>query len=100
MQSIKDVLGEQYSTDLFNRKKHVTKEYQDFGLRLADKLNDRMHKSLYIKLAKEKERTLLEIAFSFAIDYPNATGNKGRLFMWKLKELEKERKEKHANPKS
>jgi hypothetical protein len=47
-----------------------------------------------MKLAKERERALLEQAYSFAIDYPGAKGNKGKLFMWKLKELEGERKAK------
>jgi hypothetical protein len=44
-------------------------------------------------MAKDKPRALLEQAFSFAIDYPNAK-NRGKLFMWKLAELEKEMKDK------
>jgi len=82
---------------ILDSHKYVTKEYQDYGYRLALKLDDLSHKALYIKLAKEKQRYLLERAFSFAIDYPNAK-NKGRIFMWKLKELENDaEKKKESN---
>ena len=64
----------------------VSKEFQDFGIRLAEELHDLSHKSLYIKLAKEKPRKALEDALSWVIDYPSGQ-NKGRLFMWKLKAL-------------
>ncbi len=95
MQLISSVLNkEEYLKDVEKRRKHVTKEYQDYGLRLATQLNDPHHKSLYMKLAKDRARAHLERAFSFAIDYPNASGNKGRLFMWKLKQITLEEKEK------
>lgn len=95
MQSIQDVLKSkrkgEYQKELFDRHKYVTQEFQDYGYRIALKLGAKKQISLYIKLAKEKPRALLEQAFSFAIDYPNAK-NRGKLFMWKLTELEKERK--------
>lgn len=71
-----------------NRKasQRVSQEFQDFGIRLATQLEDEKHKSLYIKLAKQTPRKALEDALSFVLDYPHAT-TKGRLFMWKLKEL-------------
>lgn len=83
MQSIKNVL------DRFNptTDKYVSREFQTFGLHLAEALNDYKHKSLYIKLAKTVHRSLLEQALSFAID--SNANNKGALFMWKLKELRK-----------
>lgn len=96
MQSIKDVLKgkkQEYQKELFDRHKYVTREFQDYGYRIAIKLGVKKNISLYIKLAKEKPRALLEQAFSFAIDYPNAK-NKSKLFMWKLTELEKEQKSK------
>jgi len=77
---------------IFSRHKYVTREFQDYGYRIAAKLGETRNASLYIKLAKEKPRVLLEQAFSFAIDYPNAK-NKGRIFMWKLKDLEKAKKQ-------
>lgn len=66
--------------------KYISREFQDYGCRLAEDLGDLKHKGLYIKLAKEKPRAILEKARSFAIDYPSAR-NKGKIFMWKLKEL-------------
>ncbi|MBD3329478.1 hypothetical protein GF357_03225 [Candidatus Dojkabacteria bacterium] len=90
MKDIKKILGnkKKFKKDLQERHKYVTKEYQDYGYRIAAKLGDLEHKALYIKLAKEKPRAYLEQAFSFAVDYPNAK-NRGKLFMWKLKELQK-----------
>ncbi|MDC0448992.1 hypothetical protein OAL67_00035 [bacterium] len=65
-------------------------EYQAYGNRLAEELNDPKHRSLYIKLAKEENRALLEQTREFVLSSPNAT-TKGRLFMWKLKQLREER---------
>jgi hypothetical protein len=69
--------------------KYISREFQDFGYRLALDLDDLKHKSLYMKLAKNEERGLLEAARRFVIDADHAR-SKGRLFMWKLKELKKE----------
>jgi hypothetical protein len=88
MRNIKKILKDEQE-ELFNRQKYITKEFQDYGYRLAVKLNDLKHKSLYIKLAKEEKRGILGRALSFAIDYPKAD-NKAKIFMWKLKELRKE----------
>lgn len=95
MKNIKKLLKEQQE-ELFDRQKYITKEFQDYGYRLAAKLNDLEHKSLYIKLAKEENRGLLDRALSFAIDYPEAR-NKGKIFMWKLKELRNEFKDEDGN---
>lgn len=84
MKAIKDLLKQQQ--EIFDDHKYVTTEFQDYGYRLALKLDDLQHKALYIKLAKEVPRALLEQALSFAADYPNAR-RKGKVFMWKLKEL-------------
>lgn len=66
---------------------YVSREFQDYGYRLAAELDDLAHKSLYIKLAKTVERGVLETARSFVSD---ATArSKAKLFMWKLKELRK-----------
>ncbi len=96
MESVKDLIkkdGGDFKKTLVNRHKYVSKEFQDYGYRIAHKLGELKNVSLYIKLAKEKPRVWMEQSFSFAIDYPNAK-NRGRLFMWKLKELEKEFKDK------
>ncbi len=77
----------------FSKKaKYMTKEYQMYGMKLAGKLGDSKRASMYIKWAKEKPRNILERAYSFAVDYPNAK-DKSRIFMWKVKELEKESKD-------
>ncbi len=69
-------------------------EFQEYGIRLSEELHDKRHKSFYIKLAKEKPRALLEEARIFAKDYKTGSVNRGKLFMWKLTELEKELKSK------
>ena len=69
------------------KNKYVTKEWQDFGYRLAMELQDPEHVSLYIKLAKNEDRAVLEQARRFVID--SNADNKGALFMWKLTELKK-----------
>lgn len=76
-----------------DKHKYISKEYQAYGLRLASKLGDKDRATMYIKWAKEKNRGVLEQALSFTSDYPNAK-DKSRIFMWKVKELEKELKEK------
>lgn len=112
MDSIKDILkelntpkeelkpqGELFDVEKYSKKrvlindkhKYISKEYQYYGLRLAGKLGDTKRVTMYIKWAKDKPRVILEQAFSFAIDYPSAK-DRSRIFMWKVKELEKESK--------
>ena len=114
MESIKDILSkikenkkeekpqkELFDTDKYSKKKvvindkhkYISKEYQYYGLRLAGKLGDTDRASMYIKWAKEKPRGVLEQAYSFAIDYPNAK-DRSRIFMWKVKEIEEELEKK------
>ena len=73
--------------------KYISREFQSFGIHLAEELDDYKHRSLYIKLAKTIHRSILEKALSFAVD-SNAK-NKGALFMWKLKQLKEEGKIKN-----
>lgn len=74
------------------KNKYVSKEFQDFGYRLAAELGDVEHKSLYIRLAKTVDRGVLEAARSFVID--SQARSKAKLFMWKLKELRAKSKNK------
>lgn len=71
--------------------KYISREFQSFGIHLAEELNDYKHKSLYIKLAKTTHRSILEEALRFAVD--STAKSKGALFMWKLQQL-KSKKEK------
>ncbi len=74
-------------------KKYISQEFQDYGYRLSIELDDEKHKSLYIKLAKTIPRVILEEARIFIKDAYNVR-NKARLFMWKVKQLRNESKEK------
>lgn len=65
--------------------KYISQEFQDYGLLLATELGDEKHKSLYIKMAKQIDRGILERARSFVKD-ANAR-SQAKLFMWKVKEL-------------
>lgn len=75
----------------------ITQEFQDFGYRLAVELNDLQHKSLYIKMAKDVDRLLLERALGFVKDAAGAK-SKARLFMWKVKQLKQEKKPEKPQP--
>lgn len=67
-----------------------TYEFQAYGNRLAEELGDTAHRSLYIKLARETDRNLLETAREFIMRNEKAT-TKGKLFMWKLSQLKLEK---------
>jgi len=84
-QSIKDILAG------FNDRedRYISREFQDYGYRLAEELNDLEHKALYIKLAKETSRFLLEKTRNFVKDAYQVK-NPAKLFMWKLQQLKKE----------
>ncbi|PIU28673.1 hypothetical protein COT08_00715, partial [Candidatus Woesebacteria bacterium CG07_land_8_20_14_0_80_44_9] len=68
-------------------------EFQKYGYDLAVELGDLEHKALYIKLAKETPRKILEQARNFVKD-AGRVKSRARLFMWKLTELKKEWKKK------
>lgn len=73
------------------RKKYIKNEFQAYGLELATELGDWKNKSLYIRLAKNEDRKLLESARYFVKDHsPGQVKSPYRLFMWKLKELRRE----------
>lgn len=81
MQSVKSILQK------FNplEDKYISREFQSYGYWLAKELDDLKHKSLYIKLAKNIHRSILENALSYVKDAN--VESRARLFMWKLKEL-------------
>jgi hypothetical protein len=74
--------------------KYISREFQAYGMYLAETLGDYAHKALYIRLAKTIPRAILEKALSFVKD-SNAR-SKGRLFMWKLKELRMQSESPHG----
>lgn len=83
LKSIRQLL-DTYNLD--DTGKYISQEFQDYGYRLAVELDDLENKSLYIKLAKETSRKLLEAARTFVKDAQNVR-SRGKLFMWKLKQL-------------
>lgn len=81
MQKVGDVLKK------FNplEDKYISREFQAYGIYLAETLGDYKRRALYIRLAKTVPRAILEKALSFVKD-SNAK-SKARLFMWKMKKL-------------
>lgn len=69
--------------------KYISREFQQYGYELAMELGEYDRISLFIKLAKETPRWMLDQAKSYVKDYPNAK-SKGKLFMWKLSQIKKE----------
>lgn len=87
MQKIGDIL-KRFKSD---EDKYISYEFQKYGYELAKELGDLKNTSLYIKLAKETPRGLLEAAKNFVKDAYNVK-SRTRLFMWKLTQLRRERK--------
>lgn len=83
MKSIAKVINEVKHKD---RPKNIAYEFQMYGVYLAESLNDTKHYSLYIKLAKEVPRILLEQALNFTKGYLGAR-SKAKIFMWRLQQL-------------
>lgn len=83
MQKIGDAISKYRFSD---EDKYLSREFQKYAYDLAVELDDLGHKSLYMRLAKDTPRALLENARTFVKDAVNAR-SKARLFMWKLKQL-------------
>ncbi len=73
------------------KKSHVYKKHQLTGLRIGEELNDRKHKGLYMKLAKEGNPAKLEWLAADVASRENIK-NKGAYFMAALLKTEKEAK--------
>ncbi len=81
--TLKDILPSFEET----KDKYISREWQAYGVTLAQELGDIAHKALYIKMARDYPRNVLEVARQFVSDAK--ARSKGRLFMWKVKELQK-----------
>lgn len=75
-------IGEGYLEKIKTRRKdsRVSKPYQFIGLTIADILDDREHKALYIKLAKEKNAIEL-LRLAKEVEDTKGVKNKGAYFM-------------------
>lgn len=85
MKSIAKIIAEVKFKD---RPKNISHEFQMYGVYLAESLDDTKHYSLYIKLAKELSRNILQEALDFTKGYYGAK-SKARVFMWRLTQLKK-----------
>jgi hypothetical protein len=93
MQSIGSLVSKKFNPT--DTDKYVSQEFQKYAYELAKELGDLPHKSLYMRLAKNTPRGIMESARTFVKDADNAR-SKGRLFMWKLKQLKESVKLKNA----
>ena len=67
------------------KDKYISRDFQAFGIYLAEELGDYKNRGMWIKLAKTNHRAVLEQAMSFVKD--STADNKIGLFLWKLKQL-------------
>ncbi|MBI2268594.1 MAG: hypothetical protein HYU80_04140 [Candidatus Blackburnbacteria bacterium] len=75
--------------------RYISREFQKYAYDLAQELGDIEHKSLYMRLAKNTPRQLLEQARYFVKD--SKANHPPKLFMWKLKQLKDEHNKKIKN---
>ena len=87
MKSIKTAIAE---VKFKNRPKNLSREFQVYGVYLAESLDDTKHYGFYIKLAKELPRNILDEALNYTKAYYSAK-NKARVFMWKLQQIRAEK---------
>lgn len=75
---------ERYDLDE-TKQRRISREFQDYAYRLAVALEDTAHTAIYMRMVKNTPREIIEKARSFVMD-SNAR-SKGKMFMWKVKEL-------------
>lgn len=72
------------------KQRRISREFQDYAYRLAVELEDTAHTAIYMRLAKNTPRPVIEQARLFVLG-ANKPTSKARLFMWKLKQLNLEK---------
>jgi hypothetical protein len=90
MKAVSEILKEKNLKKNFRNKY----EFQAYGNRLSEELNDPKHRTLYIKLAKTMDRKILEEAREFALASEKIK-EKGKIFMWRLQSLKEELKQEN-----
>ncbi len=91
MQDLKSLFKD-YTIEV-DKQRRISREWQDYAYRLALELEDTEHTPIYMRLAKTTPRPLLEEARIFVRGATQAN-SRGRLFMWKLKQLKDGKEEK------
>jgi len=84
MQSVGKILKQFNPT----QDKYISRDFQAYGIWLAEQMDDYKHRGMWIRFAKTVHRSILEKAFSFVSD--SKADNKIGLFMWKMKQLKQE----------
>ena len=84
MQKVSQILNKFDPT----KDKYISRDFQAFGIYLAEEMDDYKNRGMWIKLAKTNHRSILEKALSFVKD--SNADNKIALFLWKLKQLKKD----------
>jgi hypothetical protein len=82
---------DQYELDE-TKQKRISREWQDYAYRLAVALDDTDHTPIYMRIVKSTPRELVDKAKSFVMDA--GARSKGKMFMWKLKQLKDEENNK------
>jgi len=67
--------------------KYLKYDWQLYAYKLANGLDDTKRMSMYMKLAKNTKREILEQAWDFVKE--SKPRSKSRLFLWKLSQLKK-----------
>ena len=70
------------------KQKRISREWQDYAYRLAVALDDTAHTPIYMRVVRDTPRELVERAKSFVMDA--GARSKGKMFMWKLKQIKEE----------
>lgn len=76
--------------------KRISTPEQLQALRLARELQDEAHKAIYLSLCKRYQPGIIEEARSFVSDAK--AQNRAKLFMWKLRQLNQQWREKGKEP--
>lgn len=74
------------------KDKYISRDFQSFGIWLAEEMEDYKNRGMWIKIAKNNHRSILEKALSFVKD--SDADNKIALFLWKMKQIKNESKAK------
>ncbi len=85
MQSVGKILKKFNPT----KDKYISRDFQSYGIWLAEEMEDYKNRGMWIRLAKINHRAILERALSFVKD--STVDNKIALFLWKMKQLKNEK---------
>ena len=83
--------------DRFNAQedRYISREFQKYAYDLALELGDEAHMGIYMRMVKNTPRHIIEKARYFVKDANNVK-SPGKLFLWKVKQLKEEIKEKET----